>query len=78
MPSTRYETPLHQRTKRSLHKQHVRRRHQRVTSILTNPLIDRNQHAGPLKNCQRYALYISFKDLQWKDWIIAPEVKIII
>lgn len=60
------------RSKRSAGKRPSRRRHHRVTSVLTNPLINRNQHANP-RNCQRYTLYISFKDLQWKDWIIAPE-----
>lgn len=36
-----------------------------------NPLID--LHVDHHKSCQIKTLYVSFKDLNWQDWIIAPE-----
>lgn len=35
-----------------------------------------NYHAAfdpRVRSCQRQPLYVSFRDLQWQDWIIAPE-----
>ncbi|CAH0551629.1 unnamed protein product [Brassicogethes aeneus] len=32
-----------------------------------------NMQINQTKECQRHSLYISFKDLQWSDWIIAPD-----
>lgn len=57
----------HSRSKRS-----IRKGGRRSTSKSKNPLIDRNRHAG-IRNCQRHTLYISFKDLQLDNYIIAPE-----
>ncbi|XP_053698501.1 protein 60A-like [Sabethes cyaneus] len=36
-----------------------------------NPFIDR--WAQREKSCQIHTLYVSFRDLRWQDWIIAPE-----
>lgn len=40
----------------------------------------KTESRGPLahlsenpKSCQIQTLYVSFKDLEWQDWIIAPE-----
>lgn len=36
-----------------------------------NPLMHPGDH-NP-KSCQIQTLYVSFKDLKWQDWIIAPD-----
>ena len=36
-----------------------------------NPLMHPSDH-NP-KSCQIQTLYVSFKDLKWQDWIIAPD-----
>lgn len=36
-----------------------------------NPLLHPVDH-NP-KSCQIQTLYVSFKDLKWQDWIIAPD-----
>lgn len=36
-----------------------------------NPLFHGGDH-NP-KSCQIQTLYVSFKDLKWQDWIIAPD-----
>lgn len=43
----------------------------RKTSNMRNPLLEprMEQH----KSCQIQTLYVSFKDLKWQDWIIAPD-----
>ncbi|KAJ8673361.1 hypothetical protein QAD02_004623 [Eretmocerus hayati] len=44
-----------------------------------NPYVEQmqqqlQQHSNPnLKTCKLQTLYVSFKDLQWQDWIIAPD-----
>ncbi|XP_055684451.1 protein 60A [Lutzomyia longipalpis] len=54
----------HRRIKRSASKRsHKRKAH---------PLIDPRPNYDH-KSCQIQTLYVSFKDLQWQDWIIAPE-----
>lgn len=60
----------HQRSKRSLPAPKLELMHQ--VSHHVNPLIDKDLHASTARPCQRYGLYVSFKDLQW-DWIIAPQ-----
>lgn len=44
----------------------------RRKSEMVNPLLDSriNDHT---KSCQIQQLYVSFKDLKWQDWIIAPD-----
>lgn len=37
-----------------------------------NPLLGIKPQPEMVKNCQIQTLYISFKDLKWQDWIIAP------
>lgn len=48
--------------------------HQSDSSYLRNPLQDSGviwTHSQ--KSCQIQTLYVSFKDLKWQDWIIAPD-----
>lgn len=66
------KTKLHRRSKREVQPTRSKIRRHRSVSISINPLFDKNLHAAPAQPCQRYALYVSFKDLQW-EWIIAPE-----
>lgn len=37
-----------------------------------NPLVHPHGDHNP-KSCQIQTLYVSFKDLKWQDWIIAPD-----
>ncbi|XP_055712600.1 protein 60A [Phlebotomus papatasi] len=55
------------RIKRSPSKRSHRRK-----SENRHPLIDTRPNYDH-KSCQIQTLYVSFKDLQWQDWIIAPE-----
>lgn len=41
-------------------------------SKLLNPLVGSKSQLEIVKSCQIQTLYISFKDLKWQDWIIAP------
>lgn len=43
----------------------------KIKSENRNPLTD--LHVDHHKSCQIKTLYVSFKDLNWQDWIIAPE-----
>lgn len=64
-PVTHVKHPSHlNRLKRS--------NHRRRKSDMVNPLLERraNDHT---KSCQIQQLYVSFKDLKWQDWIIAPD-----
>lgn len=38
-------------------------------SELRNPLMHGENH----RSCQIQTLYVSFKDLKWQDWIVAPD-----
>ena len=38
-----------------------------------NPYLDIYGGSQRYKACQQRSLYVSFKDLNWQDWIIAPE-----
>lgn len=42
-------------------------------SELLNPLLGSKSQLEIVKSCQIQTLYISFKDLKWQDWIIAPD-----
>lgn len=57
-----------------LHKNRSKRSamHRRRKSEMMNPLLEAraNDHS---KSCQIQQLYVSFKDLKWQDWIIAPD-----
>lgn len=44
----------------------------RKKSELRNPLLE-PRSVDTQKSCQIQTLYVSFKDLKWQDWIIAPE-----
>lgn len=56
------------------HKKRIKRSlpRNRRRSKPKNPLID-NVTYGNRKSCQMHTLYVSFKDLNWNDWILAPE-----
>lgn len=56
----------HTRSKRQTNQQKRKRK-----SESRNPLIHSGDH-NP-KSCQIQTLYVSFKDLKWQDWIIAPD-----
>ncbi|XP_067007916.2 protein 60A [Anabrus simplex] len=40
-------------------------------SHMSYPFIDNAGHSS--RSCQMKMLYVNFRDLQWEDWIIAPE-----
>nr|CAD7574090.1 unnamed protein product [Timema californicum] len=42
------------------------------SSYPRNPLYDSSMNWSS-RSCQIQTLYVSFKDLEWQDWIIAPE-----
>jgi bone morphogenetic protein 7 len=44
----------------------------RRQEIRQHPLLDSINSDNP-KSCQIQTLYVSFRDLKWQDWIIAPE-----
>lgn len=44
----------------------------RKKSEMRNPLLDQRSFDGH-QSCQIQTLYVSFKDLKWQDWIIAPD-----
>lgn len=46
--------------------------HRRRRSISTNPLLDQRRSYFS-RGCQMRTLYVSFRDLRWKNWILAPE-----
>uniref|UniRef100_A0A182KC53 TGF-beta family profile domain-containing protein n=1 Tax=Anopheles christyi TaxID=43041 RepID=A0A182KC53_9DIPT len=44
------------------------------TDRVRNPFLERfGDGAGRHKSCQIQTLYVSFRDLNWQDWIIAPD-----
>lgn len=53
------------RTKRQTQQKRKRKSEHR------NPLLHPGDH-NP-RSCQIQTLYVSFKDLKWQDWIIAPD-----
>lgn len=56
----------HMRAKRQTNQQRRKKK-----SENRNPLTHPGDH-NP-KSCQIQTLYVSFKDLKWQDWIIAPD-----
>lgn len=57
----------HNRAKRQTQQ---KRKNQKTKSENRNPLIYPDHNP---KSCQIQTLYVSFKDLKWQDWIIAPD-----
>lgn len=46
----------------------------RRRSITTNPLFESGRRfAESSRGCRMRTLYVSFRDLRWKNWILAPE-----
>ncbi|XP_063226795.1 protein 60A [Bacillus rossius redtenbacheri] len=60
---------LHARAVRDVGK---RRRKADDSSLARNPLYEPNTHWSS-RSCQLQNLYVNFRDLEWQDWIIAPE-----
>lgn len=56
----------HTRTKRQANQQKRKKKTEN-----RNPLMHPGDH-NP-RSCQIQTLYVSFKDLKWQDWIIAPD-----
>nr|AHH30785.1 glass bottom boat [Clogmia albipunctata] len=56
---------------RNMHSRTKRNTKRRRTEARNNPYIDHRQ--PDTKSCQIQQLYVSFKDLKWQDWIIAPD-----
>lgn len=53
------------------HRQRHQRRRLRPLSRRHNPLLE-PRVVDTVRSCQRQALYVSFKDLTWQDWVISP------
>jgi bone morphogenetic protein 7 len=52
-------------------KRHTQQKRKKAKTDNRNPLTHPGDH-NP-KSCQIQTLYVSFKDLKWQDWIIAPD-----
>uniref|UniRef100_U5EVA1 Putative transforming growth factor beta bone morphoproteintic protein n=1 Tax=Corethrella appendiculata TaxID=1370023 RepID=U5EVA1_9DIPT len=63
--------PVKHNHNRSRIKRNAQRKRKK-SSENRNPLIEYSNHDNH-KSCQIKTLYVSFKDLKWQDWIIAPE-----
>lgn len=59
-----------QRSKRSAHLLGARKGNNRLSTLM-NPLLQPHRPARS-RSCQKYILYVSFRELRWDDWIIAP------
>lgn len=44
----------------------------RKKSELRHPFLDTNRVSNVPRSCQIQQLYVSFKELKWEDWIVAP------
>ncbi|XP_055909837.1 protein 60A-like [Eupeodes corollae] len=60
-------TPRHTRRKRNVGQSRRSRKSE------MHPLLEQHHSGESMKSCQMQTLYIDFKDLEWHDWIIAPE-----
>jgi bone morphogenetic protein 7 len=60
----------HQKQQQQRTKRQVTQRRKKKTES-KNPLAHLSDQNS--KSCQIQTLYVSFKDLEWQDWIIAPE-----
>lgn len=70
MIQTKAEKPKHHHHHSRPKRQTGHPQRRRKKSDNRNPLL--NPENNP-KSCQIQTLYVSFKDLKWQDWIIAPD-----
>lgn len=61
----------HHRSKRSAQFLRPRKHHRRLSSSRNNPLTNLSKPSST-KSCHKEHLYVSFRELRWDDWIIAP------
>lgn len=59
----------HTRVKRNAQRKRGGGGNKQGRSELRNPLMHGENH----RSCQIQTLYVSFKDLKWQDWIVAPD-----
>lgn len=62
---------LNQRKRRSSRRKSRRESH--YTDNTWNPYADYDTRGHRRRTCQKRTLYVSFRDLGWQDWIIAPD-----
>lgn len=61
----------HRRSKRSARSSKPKWKRYQLSTLI-NHLIYPSDRQYVTHNCQRYTLYINFKELRWDDWILAP------
>lgn len=66
--------------KKEMKHHHHHNNNKRIKRQVTQRRKKKTESRSPLahlsenpKSCQIQTLYVSFKDLEWQDWIIAPE-----
>lgn len=70
-PMAGSDLPLRRQRRHNIHNQPRRRRKLRPMTRRRNPLLE-PRIMDTVRICQRQALYISFRNLTWQDWVISP------